>query len=225
MNKEIGIKAGDFIECEGCMYSDFTAGHSYEVYENKKGFYVLGGLGNKLRLTEVFTFTKGLSGDVHAMCLGATFIKRANVKAKAEMSKNESGGVATLPAFKFNTDKLKIETKLTGASVSFPTHKESFVYSVERWEVIVGNGCNAEKVSGIIVKDDKDALLKIQRFILDLEVSSDEEFKVLVDCKWRRDKWEDRVLSSSLEDLLVNNISRSGLDKYNFWSTTKVKIV
>ena len=79
MSKGIGIKAGDFIECEGCMYSDFVAGSSYEVYGIKKGLYMLGGLGNELRLTECFTFTKELSGDVYAMCLGASFIKRAEM--------------------------------------------------------------------------------------------------------------------------------------------------
>lgn len=79
MSKDIGIKAGDFIECEGCMYSDFVAGNSYEVHENENGLYMLGGLGNKLRLTECYTFTKELSGDVYAMCLGASFIKRAEM--------------------------------------------------------------------------------------------------------------------------------------------------
>lgn len=82
MSKDTGIKAGDFIECEGCMFSDFVAGSSYEVYGNKKGLYMLGGLGNKLRLTECFTFTKELSGDVYAMCLGASFIKRADKESK-----------------------------------------------------------------------------------------------------------------------------------------------
>ena len=82
MSKDIGIKAGDFIECEGCMYSDFTAGYSYKVHENESGLYMLGGLGNKLRLTKCFTFTKKLTGDVYAMCLGASFIKRADKESK-----------------------------------------------------------------------------------------------------------------------------------------------
>ena len=84
MSKGIGIKAGDFIECEGCMYSDFVAGYSYKVHENENGLYMLGGAGNqdKLRLTECFTFTKELSGDVYAMCLGASFIKRADKESK-----------------------------------------------------------------------------------------------------------------------------------------------
>ena len=55
MSKAVGIKAGDFIECEGCMYSDFVVGHSYEVHEDDNGLYMLGGLGDKLRLSEVYT--------------------------------------------------------------------------------------------------------------------------------------------------------------------------
>ena len=219
MSKEIGIKAGDFIECEGCMYSDFVAGHSYEVYGNKKGLYVLGGAGDKLRLTECYTFTKKLSGDVYAMCLGASFIKRANKESKPEAVKK------TLPTFEFSADTFTIENKATGVCISYPCVKESFVYSVERWLDTVGNGRNSEMVSEIVVKDDKDALLKIQRFILDLEISSDEEFKVLAACEWRRDDWEDKVLSSSLEDLLADSISRSGLDRHNFWRISKVKMV
>ena len=77
MSKDVDIRAGDYIECEGCIYSDITAGYSYKVHENEKGLYMLGGLGDKLRLTECFTFTKELTGDVYAMCLGASFIKRA----------------------------------------------------------------------------------------------------------------------------------------------------
>ena len=55
---------------------------SYKVHENERGLYMLGGLGDKLRLTECFTFTKELTGDVYAMCLGASFVKRADKESK-----------------------------------------------------------------------------------------------------------------------------------------------
>lgn len=224
MSKDIGIKAGDFIECEGCMYSDYKAGYSYEVHEDENGLYMIGGPGNKdkYKLTECYTFTKELTGDVYAMCLGASFIKRADKESKASI--DETVKVA-LPTFEFRADNFTIENKASGVSISYPTPKEKFVYRVERWLDTVGHGYSTEKVSEIVVKDDKDALLKIQRFVLNSEVSSDEEFKVLVDCEWRRDNWEDEVLSSSLEDLLVGKISRSGLSEYNFWSVYKVKLV
>ena len=229
MSKAVGIKAGDFIECEGCMYSDFVVGHSYEVHEDDNGLYMLGGLGDKLRLSEVYTFTKELSGNVYAMCLGASFIKRNNKNLGENKVKDNHKTVKeakdSLPTYEFRADRFFMENKLTGESISFPTAQESFVYKVERWLGAIGKGCDSKVVSDIVIKNDKEALLKIQKFILDLGVSSDEEFKVIVDCKWRRNDWEEKILGSSLEDLVAGKVRRNDDENCNFWVVRKVKLI
>lgn len=71
-----GIKAGDIIEVEGAMFHDFRVGDRVRVHEDDRGLYVLGFRDIRLRLHEVFGFTKELTGEVYAMCYGFTFIKK-----------------------------------------------------------------------------------------------------------------------------------------------------
>lgn len=68
------IKAGDFIECDGAMYSDYWIGQKVKVHEDEHGLYVLGHKDARYRLHEL-SISK-YSDEAFAVCVGYSFVKK-----------------------------------------------------------------------------------------------------------------------------------------------------
>ncbi|GEM_PF-3198632 len=70
------IKAGDLIECEAAMFSDFTVGQKVEVHADEKGLYVLGGPYGKTKLGLHELGISRYTDEAFAMCVGFSFVKK-----------------------------------------------------------------------------------------------------------------------------------------------------
>ena len=68
------IKAGDFIECDGAMYSDYWIGQKVKVREDEHGLYVLGHKDARYRLHEL-SISK-YTDEAFAVCVGYSFVKK-----------------------------------------------------------------------------------------------------------------------------------------------------